>query len=388
MARDIGTGVSWLIGTVSDSVLLPVQLIKVDWILLTYGVLMSKAATVRESFSRVFLSHVAVTAVLLSMLAGPFAAAPSIRSPRFEPRAEPTAAVPVQDDGEGWKTLDPPATDLYVCPTSITMYIGETKGVTPIATDSNGDVLHSAPMAWSTSNAAAAEPYGNAGIVANGVGTATITVTSGSAAAVLGVTVLAGERPAPGEGDYEDVDCTGAPNRQPGPQPDCPTTQGVSLGASDFPLDGGTGGDGVISLEVAAARNAVGSPYNMAQAKSPGSALPEKPKDVFGCTSYQFVASALNLGGREIAVALPLSYNSQIWSYDEPSGEMTFNVGKGWPAAGWRLGYGRIVRNFNPEVLDQHLLITGDGTRIVMVPDPAGSGGWTHKASDGSYIRL
>lgn len=44
---------------------------------------MSKAATVRVSFSRMFLSHVSVTAVLLSMLAGPLAAAHSIRSYRF-----------------------------------------------------------------------------------------------------------------------------------------------------------------------------------------------------------------------------------------------------------------------------------------------------------------
>jgi len=119
-----------------------------------------------------------------------------------------------------------------------------------------------------------------------------------------------------------------------------------------FPVIDPDGGD-TTSPDAAKFNNAVGSPRFTAQDVSPmGSS---KTRRQLGSYNYTFTAPVLGLGGRGTGVGLALSYNSRLWNKDGST--MTFNYNKGWPAAGWTLGYGRIIKNYDNTA-------TGDGTGV------------------------
>jgi len=69
-----------------------------------------------------------------------------------------------------------------------------------------------------------------------------------------------------------------------------------------------------------------------------------------------------------------MTYNGQLWEKDlvGSTTKMTFNYGKGWPAAGWRLGFGRIIEDYDHGVSGKNnLLIQSDGTKIALIYDSA-----------------
>jgi hypothetical protein len=104
-----------------------------------------------------------------------------------------------------------------------------------------------------------------------------------------------------------------------------------------------------------------------------------KARGNHGSSSFSFAAPVLSLGGRESALSLSLIYNSQLWQREvnDLSGavSMNYNFGKGWPAPGWRLGWGRIIENYDDTATGNgsgsgvankpgnQLLIEADGTR-------------------------
>jgi YD repeat-containing protein len=204
------------------------------------------------------------------------------------------------------------------------------------------------------------------------------------------VTVLAGERP----GDDPNVETCGESRHYTDDDPplDSCVNEEPAVGVIP-PLDGGGSDDAPIPIDIVENyKNAVGQPYNQAMEKSAGSAQPVPMQTVLGSSNYEFVAPLISGDGREIGVNLSMVYNSQLWTLNSGVGSVTFNYDKGWPAAGWRLGYGRIVENFdrttqNPNT-NNNLLITPQGTRVPMAFDSSGGSRWTHTASDGSNIRL
>jgi RHS repeat-associated protein len=143
---------------------------------------------------------------------------------------------------------------------------------------------------------------------------------------------------------------------------------------------GGIDGDGPdpVSTAAAAPYNAVGSPRFGAVEHSQGSAA--KTKNNLGSYDYVFSAPVLGLPGRGIDVNLALTCNSRVWT-KETAG-MTFNYGKGWPAAGWTLGYGRLIDNYDNQ--GNGLLIQPDGTRIHLQKQTGGS----LASTDGSFISM
>jgi hypothetical protein len=161
------------------------------------------------------------------------------------------------------------------------------------------------------------------------------------------------------------------------------------------PIDGSS--DDTYSPAALSPHNALGRPRFGAQESSQGSAT--KTKNLLGSYDFSFVASVLSLGGRGIGTDLSLVYNSRLWEKD--TNGMTFNYNKGWPAAGWSFGYGRIIQNYdNTAAGDQssvgyanppgnYLLLLPDGTRIHLQQsyDPAG-GAWNHNSTDGTFITL
>jgi RHS repeat-associated protein len=76
-----------------------------------------------------------------------------------------------------------------------------------------------------------------------------------------------------------------------------------------------------------------------------------------GSANYTFSAPVVRLEGRGMDVQLDLTYNSRLWNRSED--QVVFDVDQGWPAPGWSLGFGRIVR------LGRRgsMLVDADGTR-------------------------
>jgi RHS repeat-associated protein len=80
------------------------------------------------------------------------------------------------------------------------------------------------------------------------------------------------------------------------------------------------------------------------------------PSAGVGSGNFQITAPGVSLGGRGIDVNLPLHYNSRVW---HKSGDtMYFDIDRDTLAAGWNLGFGKIVMTGN-----QYMLVDGDGTR-------------------------
>jgi len=124
--------------------------------------------------------------------------------------------------------------------------------------------------------------------------------------------------------------------------------------------------------------NGVGSPRFGAVEFSQGSSA--KTKNVLGSYDYVFSAPVLDLPGRGLDVNLALTYNSRVWS-KEATG-MVFNYGKGWPAAGWTLGYGRLIDNYDG--VGNWLLIQADGTRTHLQQTQTGA----FSSTDGTFLSL
>ncbi len=69
----------------------------------------------------------------------------------------------------------------------------------------------------------------------------------------------------------------------------------------------------------------------------------------------------LSLPGRTgLGLTLTLSYNSKVWV--KSGSTVYFDGDKGWPAPGWRLGFGRIDGVYSgPDGFNHYYLISGDG---------------------------
>ena len=142
-------------------------------------------------------------------------------------------------------------------------------------------------------------------------------------------------------------------------------------------------GDGPdpISPNVTAIYNEIASPRYHPQEAGGSTAI--KMKRNLGSYNYSFSAPVLSLGGRGIGVNLAMTYNSRLWN-KEDSG-MQFNYNKGWPAAGWNFGYGRLIPDYDSDGSGNFLLIQADGTRIPLIK--VGSTGFC-RSRDGSNIQL
>ncbi|MGF9663170.1 RHS repeat-associated core domain-containing protein [Arthrobacter crystallopoietes] len=104
-----------------------------------------------------------------------------------------------------------------------------------------------------------------------------------------------------------------------------------------------------------------------------------------GKTSYRFTAAVLQLPGRGLDLALDLTYNSGLWH--EAPGRIAFDIDGGWPAPGWSLGFGRIVRLRG----QGSVLVDADGTRhsfevVSLRGDQARRWEFVGRTSDGTLI--
>ncbi len=103
--------------------------------------------------------------------------------------------------------------------------------------------------------------------------------------------------------------------------------------------------------------------------------------------SYRYIRTKLHPG---MNVSLALSYNSNVWTRDASTNTMVFNGDRGFPAPGWRLGFGAIqIKDSNGGYANSVtgkvsiLYLAPDGTRHDLALD-YGTGIW--KSYDSSYL--
>ena len=103
-----------------------------------------------------------------------------------------------------------------------------------------------------------------------------------------------------------------------------------------------------------------------------------------GNKNFKFGLPVVGLQGRGVDVSLSLFYNSLVWNKStNPSTSatwMTYDVDSGYPAQGFRLGFGQI----EDQGTSGFTLTDADGTRHALVS--AGSG--NYDTNDGTFIRF
>lgn len=364
--------------------------------------------------------------------------------------ATPTPGSYKKNDSKHWtedhaeRALE--VADLDLCPRQIKLYAGESSTLVPIPLDRNKEVVHGISLQWESSSADVADVTSSGEVIALAPGHAKITVQAGTASAHVNVNVKEGVRPPQTDEESDRENAGGCGNNQQGRLEDEERKNQTSIISSDgharsqvlvnsgdilsgsstsqslkslarpamvkagdpavktlianasLPaarakamaspapqvapqIDGGNNPD-LVSPGVSNAQNAVGNSRFAATAETMGAGT--KTKKILGSYNYQFTAPVLSQGGRGVGVSLALSYNSRLWSID--GNKATFNYSKGWPAAGWSLGYGRIIENYDG--LGNYLLIEPDGTRRPLegFNDPI-DGVWRYRTTDGTFIK-
>jgi len=129
--------------------------------------------------------------------------------------------------------------------------------------------------------------------------------------------------------------------------------------------------------------NTVGSPPGRTP---PGAITPPSTTDgteMPGSDNFAFGVPLVNLSGRGLDVSLNLAYNSRAYNKStafDGSTWMTYDVDSGWPAAGFRLGYGQIEDqgSFGFSLVDE------DGTRHALKFTSTNN----YDSDDGTFIHF
>lgn len=336
--------------------------------------------------------------------------------------------------------------DLRLCRRDFTLYIGETHTIVPVPVGDDRGPISGAEVTFSSNNPAVAEitSWGEINAIAPGV--ASVRVQAGPVHADVRVEVLDGARIPMSDQEWEaryGLACSDAPSGQTkkaaeqpeesmvaqkpvyaadegdlseGAEPSSAESseEGYETGATVAEEPGSAitvstsnsideSGADPTAYDATSYENEVGSPRYGATENSVGS--PIEARANLGSANYSFSAPVISLGGRESSVDLALVYNAQLWEKDvhPTTGAVTmnFNYSKGWPAPGWRLGYGRMIENYDDSATGDksgsgqsnkpgnNLLVTADGTRIHMeqVWD-ATAGIYKHESRDGQYLKF
>jgi RHS repeat-associated protein len=113
--------------------------------------------------------------------------------------------------------------------------------------------------------------------------------------------------------------------------------------------------------------------------------LPWLPETVtVGSANYTFSAPILRLEGRGMDLRLDLTYNSRLWSRTDD--QVAFDIDQGWPAPGWSLGFGKVVRIGS----QGSMFVDADGTRhpynVVDLKTAGERWEFTGRTTDGTLI--
>ncbi len=135
--------------------------------------------------------------------------------------------------------------------------------------------------------------------------------------------------------------------------------------------------------------NSVGTPPGRT---TPGAQTPPAAVDgteMPGSNNFTFDVPVISLPGRGLDVSLGLVYNSLLWNRSTSllgnHARLTYDVDSGWPAPGWRLGYGQMESQGN----SGFTLTDSSGTRHHLVKvNPSDPNDYNYKTTDGTFIRF
>ncbi|HEX8130206.1 MAG TPA: PKD domain-containing protein [Pyrinomonadaceae bacterium] len=75
-----------------------------------------------------------------------------------------------------------------------------------------------------------------------------------------------------------------------------------------------------------------------------------------GSGNFQLGAPVTNMPGRGLSIQLKLAYNAHVWN--KSGSEVSYDLDRDWPAPGWSLGFGKLIK-----VDNRSMLIDSDNTR-------------------------
>jgi RHS repeat-associated protein len=135
--------------------------------------------------------------------------------------------------------------------------------------------------------------------------------------------------------------------------------------------------------------NSVGTPSGRT---TPGAQTPPAAvngTEMPGSNNFTFGLPVVSLPGRGMDVSLSLVYNSLLWnkstSFLGNHPRLTYDVDSGWPAPGWRLGYGQIESQGSSGLT----LLDPSGTRHQLVKvNPSNPDDYNYETTDGTFIRF
>lgn len=134
-------------------------------------------------------------------------------------------------------------------------------------------------------------------------------------------------------------------------------------------------------------KNDVGTPPGKTETGTPATAAAiSSTTETPGSDNFTFNVPVVGLPGRWLDVNLALAYNSRLWNQStDRSGNthMTYDVDAGWPAPGFRLGYGYI------EAQGSHGFTLEDpnGTRHQLLKVNTNPNDYTYESTDGTFVR-
>ena len=215
-----------------------------------------------------------------------------------------------------------------------------------VPVDDTGSAVQGVSAVWESSNGEVVSITGDGEATANHLGTAVLTASAGGQSATVEVTV-------------------------------------VNVSSVLGPGEGTLPNDETASLYTVA--NIVGTPTGKATPTATTSTAATGGKELPGSANFSFGVRLENLPGRGLDLSLGLVYNSRLWNNSAESNgrtRLTFNVDSGWPAPGFRLGYGQL----ESQGTDAFTLTDSDGTRHAMRKVVEGAPGYDYEATDSSFI--
>lgn len=314
--------------------------------------------------------------------------------------------------------LDPPDPNTQVYG-PLVLQSQEPINLTALPLDARGNAVHGVQPWWYSSDRTVVFVTKDGSALAGNPGTALLTAHLGTIRAVVSVTVVAGAGKYGGQKPDSTRTLPAAP-----PLPSSGGAQGVRYLNASWSPGAGLRRAGTVRSErrarfIRAAqvtqtrtgrrrpdyeerlpddetgslyqpRNDVGAPPARTEPGAPAPpAATSNATETPGSDNFAFSVPVASLPGRNgLDVLLALSYNSRLWnkSTDRQGGaHMTYDVDAGWPAPGFRLGYGYAEAQGSAGLT----LIDPDGTRHQMAKvNPLTPNDFTYESTDGTFIRF
>jgi RHS repeat-associated protein len=263
--------------------------------------------------------------------------------------------------------------------------------------DINGNAIHGLAADWESDNPQVVSISNKGEAVAGIPGKAQITASAGSKQAQVKFTVTPPTANTAKAGGNKAVDKVSGARKSPHNGSVIRASKGSEqkssgrfrqyahrgeLTGSSMPQGGGRDPG---SLHVA--RNAVGNPPNKTTPGAKTRAAATEGTETPGSSNFNFSAGVVSLPGRGLDINLSAFYNSRIWNRVD-STEMNYDQDQGWPAPGFRLGYGKLT--WNGTITRSWELVDPDGTRHQMLdpnvsPQPPS---YTYDSADGTFTHL